>query len=235
MDDPDDESARIHAAHTALCAEGALAPLGPGEAETRLWLDCEVASLAENRFFAAVDPLAMTPEIRARWEPRATSDEPLSSPHGQAWYRAPYWILDGGARAGTMALSTSPSGTGAITVSSLYVLPSLRRLGVAARALRRAHAALRAAGGALLRVPAYWTWQPAVRCYLALGLWISDWKHSLVFTTRDDLPLFHVEARGDEARFVVRRAERLRAADLRRPPRRRARLDRAPRLRPPRR
>jgi GNAT superfamily N-acetyltransferase len=207
MADLDDARAQILAAHAALVAGGTLAPLGPGEAETRLWLDCEIASLAENRFFAAVDPLAMTPEIRALWEPRATSDEPLSSPHGQAFYRAAYWILDGGARAGTVALSTAPSGSGTITVSSLYVRTSFRRRGIAARTLRGAHAASRGAGGPGLRVPAYWTWQPAVRFYLTLGLWISGWRDSLVFVTRDDLPIFRVEAGGDEARFSVRSSE----------------------------
>lgn len=213
MDD-DDERASILAAHAALVAEGVLEPLSRDHAESRLWLDCELASLVENRFFEALDPLALTPAERDRWERCATSDEPLSSPHGHDWYRIPYWIRDGGERAGTIALATSYMGARLVTVSSLYVLPSHRRRGVATRALRRAqaavcahaagrgeHASSRALSG--LRVPAYWTWQSAVRFYLDLGLWVSNWKHSLVFAWRDDLPPFRVEASEREARFSV--------------------------------
>jgi hypothetical protein len=42
-----------------------------------------------------------------------------------------------------------------------------------------------------------------VRFYLDLGLWVSNWKHSLVFAWRDDLPAFHVEAGEREAHFGV--------------------------------
>src|SRR5277367_1834871 len=100
MDD-DDDRANILAAHAALVAEGTLEPLSKDAAETRLWLDCELASLVESRFFEAVDPLTMSSVTRARWEPRATSDEPLSSPHGHDWYRLAYWIREGGERVGT--------------------------------------------------------------------------------------------------------------------------------------
>src|SRR5277367_511110 len=143
MDD-DDDRANILAAHAALVAEGTLEPLSRNAAETRLWLDCELASLVENRFFEALDPLTLTAEGRARWEPCATSDEPLSSPHGHDWYRIPYWIRDRGERAGTIALATSYMGAKLVTVSSLYVLPSHRRCGVATRALRRAQAVVHA-------------------------------------------------------------------------------------------
>jgi GNAT superfamily N-acetyltransferase len=200
---PDDERANILAAHAALVAEGALEPLSRDAAETRLWLDCELASLVENRFFEPLDPCALTAANRGHWEPRASSDEPLSSPHGHAWYRIPYWIRDGGERAGTIALATSHIGVRLVTVSSLYVLPSHRRCGVAARALRRAQLAVRAHHSAGLRIPAYWTWQPAVRFYLDLGLWVCNWKHSLVFAWRDDLPPFRIEGDEREARFSV--------------------------------
>ncbi len=170
-----------------------------------------LSSLVENRFFERVDPREMTPEIRARWEPRATSDEPLSSPHGHDWYRIPYWIRDGFDRAGTIALATSAMDARLVTVSSLYTLPSHRRRGVAARVLARAYAAVTAAGLGGLRVPAYWTWQPAVRFYLGLGMWIASWKHSLVFCRRPGQPEHRIEvddARG-EARFSVVRDGRL--------------------------
>jgi GNAT superfamily N-acetyltransferase len=161
--------------------------------------------LVENRFFTDLDPIALSDEERARWEPRASSDEPLSSPHGHSYYRLPYWIRVGGERAGTLALSTSYSGVGMVTISSLYVLPSHRRRGIAAAVLRKSHGAVRAHGGRCLRVPAYWSWQPAVRFYLGMGLWLLNWKHSLVFAFRDDLPSFRVDADDREARLSLAR------------------------------
>jgi GNAT superfamily N-acetyltransferase len=143
----------------------------------------------------------MDEATRARWEPRATSNEPLSSPHGHDWYRLPYWLIDRGERAGTIALSTSYGGLGMVTVSSLFVLPSRRRRGIAGRALQRVQATVRAHGERNLRVPTYWTWQPAVRFYLDLGLWVMNWKDSVVFAFRDDLPAWRVEEASATLRF----------------------------------
>jgi GNAT superfamily N-acetyltransferase len=200
----DTARAQILAAHAELCAEGVLEPLAKDAVESRRWLDCELASLVENRFFQRIDPLALSDATRALWEPRATSNEPLSSPHGHDWYRLPYWLLEGGERAGTIALSTSYGGVGMVTISSLFVLPSRRRRGVAARALRRAQAAVRAHGERSLRVPAYWTWQPAVRFYLDLGLWVMNWKHSVVFAFRDELPSWRIDEDFAEQRRGLR-------------------------------
>jgi GNAT superfamily N-acetyltransferase len=199
----DDDAHSSRAAHAALVSEGALEPLSRDPAETRLWLDCELASLVENRFFVPLDPLGLTPATRALWEPRATSDEPLSSPHGHDWYRRVYWMRDGGERAGTFALATGYMGPRLVTVSSLYTFPSHRRRGVAARALRRAQTAVVAHGGAGLRVPTYWTWQPAVRFYLGLGMWVLHWKDSPVFFWRDGVPPHRIEIGADTARFGV--------------------------------
>jgi len=208
-DEDHDDRAHIRAAHAALVAEGALEPLSRDEAETRRWLDCELASLVENRFFEPIDPLAMTSATRSRWEPTATSDEPLSSPHGQDWYRIPYWIKDRGERVGTMGLATTYMGIGMVTVSSLYVLPKRRGRGLAGGALGRAQAAVRAHGGRCLRVPAYWSWQPAVRFYLGLGMWVGNWKHSLVFAWHEQLPAHRVEVEDDRATFGVDRGGRV--------------------------
>jgi GNAT superfamily N-acetyltransferase len=183
-----DERDAVLAAHDALVRGGVLEPLSVDAEETRRWLDCELASLVENRFFATIDPLALGPEERALWEPRATSEEPLSSPHGQGWYRRVYWLRDGGARAGTMALDVAALGGGMVTVSSLYTLPAHRRRGVATRALHRAEEAVLAEGLRGLRVPTHWTWQPAVRFYLGLGMWLHEHRHSLVFCRCAGMP-----------------------------------------------
>jgi GNAT superfamily N-acetyltransferase len=179
--DDDDRPSRLSAMHASLVAEGLLEPLGEDAEETRRWLDCELASLVENRFFVDLDPLALSPAERAAWEPRATSDEPLSSPHQHRWYRVAYWIREGGVRVGTIALGTTLMGVGLVDVSSLYTLPAHRRRGVAAGVLRRAHDVAVAHRLHGLRVPTHWTWQPAVRFYLGLGMQLVNWKHSLVF------------------------------------------------------
>ena len=201
----EDDPAEIQAAHQALIARGVIEPLSRDERQTRRWLDCELASLVENRFFTSLDPRRIDDEERARWEPRATSDEPLSSPHGHRFYRRVYWMLDEGERAGTFGLGTMYLGIGLLTVSSLYTLPSRRRRGAASRVLGEAERAVIASGGRGLRVTTHWTWQPAVRFYLGLGMWALGWKHSLVFTPRQDLPRFIVDVREREARFSVER------------------------------
>ena len=202
MDDDDREA--IGRAHAALVAEGVIEPLADDPGETRRWLDCEIGSLVEGRCFTTLDPRAMTPEIRARWEPRATEGgEPLSSPHGQGFFRVAYWLVDGGERAGTIGLGTWYMGLGLLTISSLYVWPSHRGRGVARRALLRAREAVCAHGGRGLRVPAYWTWQEAVRFYLGLGLWVWNWKHSLVFRWDPTFPEHRVEVGDRDARFSI--------------------------------
>jgi GNAT superfamily N-acetyltransferase len=195
----------LDATHAALVADGTLEPLSPDPGETRRWLDCELASLVENRFFASIDGLALTDAERARWEPRASSGEPLSSPHGQGWFRRAYWLLDEGARAGTFALGTRHAAGLCATVSSLYTLPGHRRRGVAGRALRRAEVAVRAGGGAGVRLTAYWAWQPAVRFYLGLGMWIVGWMDGLSFRWQPDLPAHRIEVGEREATFGVAR------------------------------
>ena len=201
---PDEARKQILAAHAALVAEGVIEPLSEDAGDVRSWLDCEIASLVENRFFERLDPPTFTRELRDHWEPRATSNgERLGDPHAHAWYTVPYWLTDGGERLGTIGLSTTCMGASLVTVSSLYVMPSHRGRGVARRALLRARDTVRAHGSRGLRVPTHWSWQPAVRFYLGLGMWIANWKHSLVFAWRDDLPEHRVEVGDHEARFGI--------------------------------
>ena len=95
------------AVHAELVAGGAIERLAMDDAETRLWMDCELASLVENRFFARVDPASRGAELRDVWEPRATRDgAQLGTPHAGARYVVPYWLTQGGCRVGTVALST---------------------------------------------------------------------------------------------------------------------------------
>jgi GNAT superfamily N-acetyltransferase len=181
----DDPLENVLEAHASLVKRGALHRLSKGAAETRAWIDCELASLVENRFFVPCDPRAFTPAWRAEWSPTAIRDGTrLGNPHARVKYAVPYWILDAGERVGTIALATSSLGGALVTVSSLYLYPEHRGRGVAGRTLRLARDAMADLGLDGLRVPTWWTWQPAVRRYLGLGMWVHNWKHELVFAWR---------------------------------------------------
>lgn len=193
-------------AHESLVKRGVLRPLSKGAVETRAWLDCELASLVENRFFVPCDPRTFTPAWRDEWSPVAIRDGTrLGNPHARAKYSLPYWILDDGTRVGTIGLATSALGGRLITVSSLYVYPEHRGRGVAGRLLRLARDAFADLGLDGLRVPTWWTWQPAVRFYLGLGMWVHNWKHELVFAWRRSRPEHRIVIDEREATFSLAR------------------------------
>jgi len=131
--------------------------------------------------------------------------EPLASPHGG--YRRPFWLLADGRRAGTLAIGTMISGFDLISLSSLYVEPALRGRGLARQALEAVFRAAVASGAGGMRLDASWTWQPSVRFYARIGMWVWMWKHNLVFTWQQGLPPYRVEIGESEARFLIRRDE----------------------------
>ncbi|WP_438004077.1 GNAT family N-acetyltransferase [Sorangium sp. So ce321] len=192
------------AVHAVLVAGGAIERLAMDDAETRLWMDCELASLVENRFFERVDPASRGAELRDVWEPRATRDgAQLGTPHAGARYVVPYWLTQDGCRVGTIALSTGGLNGTLLEVSSLYVLSAHRGRGVASAALRRADEVARAHGAQGLGVRTPWAWQAAVRFYLGLRMWVAGWADALAFTWRRGLPAYDIEIDGGEATFGV--------------------------------
>ncbi len=181
----EDPRENVLEAHAPLVKQGALRRLSKGAVDTRGWVDCELASLVENRFFVPCDARQFTPTFRSEWRPKAIREGArLGNPHARLEYSIPYWILESGARVGTISLATSAFEASLVTVSNLYVYPEHRGRGVAGRTLRLARDAFAAIGLAGLRVPTWWTWQPAVRVYVGLGMWVHDWRHELVFAFR---------------------------------------------------
>src|SRR4029077_14554239 len=92
-------------------------------------------------------------------------------------------------------------GGGLVLPSSLYVAPAERRRNLARRALEAVFRAVTAHGAGGIWLDTYWTWQPAVRFYARIGMWVWMWKHNLVFTWQEDLPPYRVEIEGSDARF----------------------------------
>ena len=90
-----------------------------------------------------------------------------------------------------------------LSISSLYIDPAVRGRNLARRALEAVyHAAIdNNAGG--IRLDASWTWQPSVRFYARIGMWVWMWKHNLVFTWQKGLPAYRVEIGATEASFLI--------------------------------
>src|SRR5882724_1213396 len=200
----------IEACCRGLTAEGVVEPLSEEEREARSWNLCELASLVEGNFHLQLDVDGLSEEERLAYERRVTFDgNPFASPHGA--YRLPFWLLADGRRVGTIAVGTMCSGRDLVSISSLYVNPAERKRNIARRTLE---AVLRTAitqGAGGIRLETHWTWQPAVRFYARIGMWVWMWKHDLVFTWQPELPPYRVEIDGTEARFLIQLAGRWRA------------------------
>jgi GNAT superfamily N-acetyltransferase len=186
-----------------LTEDGVVEPVSTEDVETRGWNRYELASLVEGHLHAQLDVAQFSDDARLALERSVTYDgQPLRSPHDG--YRRPFWLLaDSGRRIGTLAVATMIYGFDLISVSSLYVEPAARGGGVARRALESAFRAAVAGGAGGIRLDASWTWQPSVRFYARIGMWVWMWKHNLVFTWQKDLPPYRVEIGESEARFLI--------------------------------
>ena len=191
----------IEACCRQLAVEGVIAPLSTDEEETRDWMRRELASLVEGHFHVELDG-ALSPEERLAYECSVSYDgRPLGSPH--SGYSLPFWLLADGRRVGTLGIGTMYSGLDLLSIASLYVDPAERRRNIARRALEAVFRAALANGAGGIRLDTSWTWQPAVRFYARIGMWIWMWKHNLVFTWQPDLPPYRVEIGDSEARFQI--------------------------------
>lgn len=199
------ESQRTHieACCRQLVAERVIEPLSTDEEETKAWTFWELASLVEGHLHIQLDGTRLSNEERLDYERRLSSDgdRPYLDPH--TGYTHPFWLLAGGRRVGTIAIGTTYSGMALLSIMSLYVDPAERRKGIARQALEAVYRAGLANGAGGIRLDTNWTWQPSVRFYARIGMWIWMWKHNLVFTWQPDLPPYRVEIDGSEARFLI--------------------------------
>jgi GNAT superfamily N-acetyltransferase len=185
-----------------LVAEKVIEPLSTDEEETRKWNRCELASLIEGHFHVQLDVARLSEDERLAYECRVTyNGRPLVSPHGE--YRRPFWLLADGRRVGTIAIDNMIFGINLVSISSLYVEPTMWRRNIARRALEAVFRAALANDGGGIRLDTNWTWQSAVRFYARIGMWVWMWKHDLVFTWQPEFPRYRVEIGESEARFLI--------------------------------
>lgn len=180
-------------------------PLARHPSDERLWNLFELASLCEGYLHEQLDPLTISDATRLERERRISANGRPFGPPDRS-YRELYWLLDRGRRVGTIALGANFLGTGMVAVSSLYVHPADRRRHIASRVLDAVFRICVDHGADGIRLDTKWTWQPAVRFYARIGMWVRMWKHSLVFVRRPDLPDYLVRFDDDShAGFFVGR------------------------------
>ena len=155
-----------------------------------------------------LDGTRLSEEERLAYEYRVSDGRPFGSPH--EGYSRPFWLLADGRRVGTIAIGTFYYGMDLISILSLYVDPAERRRGIARRALEAVYRASLANGAGGIRLDSNWTWQPSLRFYARIGMWIWMWKHNLVFTWQPKLPPYRVEIDGSQARFLIQQEDQWR-------------------------
>jgi len=204
------QQSSLEACCRQLIDEGILEPLSTDEGNTKAWMLRELASLVEGHLHVQLDRNRLSDEDRLAYERHVSHDDrPLASPHNE--YFRPFWLLAGVRRVGTIAIGTVYYGSDLVSIASLYVDPAERRRNIARRALEAVFRATLANGAGGIRLDANWTWQPAVRFYARIGMWVRMWKHNLVFTWQPDLPPYRVEISGSQAHFLIRQEDRWRA------------------------
>jgi ribosomal protein S18 acetylase RimI-like enzyme len=181
------------------------------EEETKNWNLRELASLAEGQFHEQLDVTRLSDDERLTHERRVSYDgRPLASPHNG--YSHPFWLLADSRRVGTIAVGTMISGLDLISISSLYVDPADRRRNIARRALEAVVNTAIANGAGGIRLDTNWSWQPSVRFYARIGMWVWMWKHNLVFSWQEMMPSYRVEIGESEARFLIQQDGQWRSA-----------------------
>jgi GNAT superfamily N-acetyltransferase len=197
---------RLETIDAAAVAAGLVVRLGTDRDERRHWRACDLASIVEGCFRVILDPATLDAEAEKPWLERIRGSfrlpsldedrEPFDPEHR-------YWLLEDGRRAGTLFLSASAHRGPWLRVASLYVLPASRGRGTAGRALEALSrlAATHELRG--IRLTTHWTWQEAVRFYLARDFWVVSWKHDLGLVHEPALPKRLFRCEGERATLEI--------------------------------
>lgn len=191
--------------HNELLDAAIIAPIALDDHEQHMFVDFEIASLAEHRLGDKTDPRHLDPQRRAHWLAHAVhegSDFALPKKHE---YQICFWLLNEGQRVGTIAFA--PPLWGSMTIPSvychsLYLLPEMRGRGLGSRIM---NTVLRVVSqhGYRLRLTTDWTWQRTVAFYRRLGFWVFMWKRELDLVWTAECPLPEVEVGPTEASLSI--------------------------------
>ncbi|MBF9067720.1 GNAT family N-acetyltransferase [Streptacidiphilus fuscans] len=188
-----EQIARVHA---RLDAAPGLRPVGEGEA--RLFAAHDLASLAEVAFGEVVDPLRLTDaaieDLARRLAYPLREEDP---------YRRRYLITRADRPVGTVAVDDYPIGPDELQLSSLYLRPDARTLGVGGATVDTVRRAATAEGLGGVRLTADWLRPQSIRSYLHLGFLVSHWKHAIHMVWRRRSVRLRYRAVGAERRLLA--------------------------------
>lgn len=191
----------LDSVYDELLRSAVIAPVGLDDAEQQMFVDFELASLAEHRLGDGTDPRQIDSARRADWLARAVHEDSIFMFPKKHRYQTCFWLLDAGQRAGTIAFAP-PMGGSSAKVYSFYLLPSARGAGLGGRILTTVMHVL-AKHDFSLRLATDWTWHRTIRFYRKLGFWVYMWKRELdlIWTSEWPAPIVHVG--DDEASLSV--------------------------------
>lgn len=184
-----------------LLRSAVIAPIGPNDDEQQMFIDFELASLAEHRLGDTADPRHLDADRRSDWLARAIHEDSVFIFPKKHRYQTCFWLLDAGQRVGTIAFAP-PMGNSSAKVHSFYLLPEARGQGLGSRIMTTVMQAL-AKQGFSLRLNTDWTWHRTIRFYRKLGFWVYMWKRELDLIWTSECPPAHVHVGNDEASLSV--------------------------------
>lgn len=190
--------------HARLVRQAVLAPVEGAPAAQRAFVECERASLVENRLGRVIDPrdpAAWTDTTRDGLA-RAAGITPIPPPAERDAERC-FWIVYDGRRVGTVCLGAGPAAADASTgegpldvdalaaadmyLGSFYLYPDCR-----GRSMGRATviSIVRAAArhGLGVRLTTHWGFTHALDYWLRQGFWVQHWQGCLGLRTHGEAP-----------------------------------------------
>jgi len=197
--------ATLQPVYDELIKSSVIAPVGlsddEDDDEQRMFVDFELASLAEHRLGDRTDPRVIDDVRRTDWKARATHEDSTFVLPKDHRYQTCFWLLEGGKRVGTIAFS-EPMGSSMARCYSFYLLPEVRGRGLGSAIMMQVLHALDK-HRFCLRLNTDWTWQRTVRFYRKLGFWVYHWKRELDLIWTAKWPKARVEVGSTEASLSI--------------------------------
>ena len=170
-------SMRVAAVEATLVRSGVARVVDLSDpAETARWAAHDLAIVVEGSLHEHPPLEALTGALAEPYLDRLGGSYLAPDFAADDWLLRYLWLLVDGSVVGTFALPrTLAPESKALYIYSIHVRPELRGGGIATRFYVAIDEAARAQGFGSTRVRTHWSWQPALRFYLARGLWVRAW------------------------------------------------------------